>query len=173
MMGPMSAPLSSLLDAHTELDEVFALHQEALLMRNPAGARVQLKRFRALLVPHMQMEDALLLPLYHARAPKIPGGGLALFSAEHTKIIKTLGELEERMEHLVLTATADLPDRACRPLLKGLIAMLDREYLFKDLLAHHDAREKNVLYPQLDALTTEEERAALWPQIRSQLGEHP
>jgi iron-sulfur cluster repair protein YtfE (RIC family) len=162
-------PLSSLLDAHADLDAVFAVHQEALLMRNVAGARVQLARFRSLLVPHMRMEDVLLLPLYHTRAPKIPGGGIELFTAEHKKIIKTLGELDERLAHLEATAEAELPERACRPLLRGVIAMLDREYLFKDLLAHHDLREKNVLYPQLDTLTTEEERADLWPRIYEEL----
>ena len=45
------------------------------------------------------------------------------------------------------------------------LALIDREYLFKDYLKHHDLRERNVLYPELDRITPPDEKAALWVEI--------
>lgn len=38
--------------------------------------------------------------------------------------------------------------------------------IFKHLAEHHDFREKNILYPWLDRITTEEERSSLLKQCR-------
>lgn len=42
----------------------------------------------------------------------------------------------------------------------------DEQTTFKHLLAHHDQREANILYPTLDHVTTEEEREALLARCR-------
>ena len=164
----MTRPLSTLLDDHHALDEAFARHQEALVMRNPRGAVEHLARFARLLKPHMALEDELLLPVYAARAGRVPGGGVELFTAEHVKLLRTLDELTT-MARALVDETPE-PVRACRTLVRRTIALLDREYLFKDLIKHHDARERNVLYPHLDRLTSEEERARLWIDIEARCG---
>jgi hypothetical protein len=38
---------------------------------------------------------------------------------------------------------------------------MDRQAMYKHLVEHHDRREQNVLYPQLDRITSPEERAVL------------
>ena len=42
-----------------------------------------------------------------------------------------------------------------------MIELLDRERTFKHLVEHHDAREHDHLYPQLDRLTSAAERDEL------------
>jgi hypothetical protein len=43
--------------------------------------------------------------------------------------------------------------------------VLDSQTTFKRLCGHHDMRERKVLYPALDRLTTEEERNNLMKMI--------
>ena len=157
----MSSSLGVLLDDHNQLDEIFRLHQEALLMRNFPGAMVQLNRFARLLEPHMQAEEELLLPLYAQRAGVIPGGGIELFQAEHKKILKTLGELTQLADGLTgckLPEGKRENDPACREVLQKILKVIDKEYLFKDLMHHHDLRERTFLYPALERMLAEEEK---------------
>ena len=153
-------PLSKLLDEHPAQEDAFLRHQDALLMRNAKGAAAQLRRFAALILPHLELEEALLMPIYTARARPITGASPAVFHAEHRKIRADLDDLTAR------TAALETCDAgSCTATLRQYLALIDREYLFKDYLKHHDLRERNVLYPELDRITTPEERAALWLQI--------
>ncbi len=43
--------------------------------------------------------------------------------------------------------------------------MIDSQVLFKKLLVHHDTREKKILYPLLDEVTTEAERQELFAKL--------
>lgn len=129
-------------------------------MRNAAGAAAQLARFTAMLMPHLLIEEELLMPIYTARARPIVGASPQVFHAEHKKIRADLDELARRTEELV---TCDAG--SCKATLRQYLALLDREYLFKDYLKHHDLRERNALYPELDRITPPDEKAALWVEI--------
>ncbi|MBK9155366.1 MAG: hypothetical protein IPM25_14325 [Chloracidobacterium sp.] len=48
---------------------------------------------------------------------------------------------------------------------KGLLMLLDRESFFKRLCSHHDIRESEILYPELDRVTTDDEKAYLLGQV--------
>jgi hypothetical protein len=48
-----------------------------------------------------------------------------------------------------------------------IIELMDREAMYKGLLAHHHAREHNALFPWLDLVTTAEERAGLFDRCSS------
>jgi hemerythrin-like domain-containing protein len=152
----------TLLEVHRELDEIFFRHQEALLLCDIDRAIDELKIHERKLLIHMQDEEELLLPIYVARADKIPGGSLELFTAEHKKMKKFLAEFSETLP----------PMRAKAPsaLRRSIIALLDRQFMYKHLSEHHDLRERNVLYPWLDRITSEDERRAL---LMKCLGEHP
>ena len=157
---PVEDPLSALLDEHARFDAAFEKHQEALLVRNAPGAATHLRRFGDLLIPHLRLEEELLVPLYEERGRPIVGASAAVFRAEHRKILADLEELTRRTTELAACATG-----SCRATLKQFLALIDREYLFKDYLRHHDLRERNALYPELDRVTTVEERRALKAKI--------
>ena len=44
---------------------------------------------------------------------------------------------------------------------RAALRLLDAETAFKHLCEHHDAREEQILYPALDRVTTDEEKARL------------
>jgi len=143
----------TLLELHREADEMFFRHQEALLRCEIARAMEELKSHQANLLTHIQYEEDLLLPIYDARTDTIPGGSLELFTGEHRKMKMFLAEFFETLSEM----------RAAGPtgLTRSIIALFDREFMYKHLSEHHDLRERNVLYPWLDRITSEDERRAL------------
>ena len=52
---------------------------------------------------------------------------------------------------------------------RGVLFLLDSQHLFKRLLVHHDSRERRMLYPLLDEVTTEQEREGLLAALRTSL----
>ncbi len=149
-MEEMSSFLS-LLSVHERLRERFLLHQERLLARDLDGARERLREFDESLRRHIRAEEELLLPVY-TRAGSIPGGPPVLFMGEHRK-------MEQFVERFVrmLDWVEENPDEAVR----GTLRTFDEQATFKHLMAHHDQREANILYPALDRVTAEEERRGL------------
>lgn len=152
----------TLLKLHRELDEIFFRHQEALLLCEIDRAVEELERHRAKLLIHIQNEEDLLLPIYGARTDKIPGGPLELFTGEHKKIKMFLAEFCETLSQMRARDPSDLR--------RSIIALFDRQFMYKHLSEHHDLRERNALYPWLDRITSDEERRALLTKC---FGEHP
>lgn len=149
-----SSSLTSVLKDHKELESVFNSHQRALLARDIDGALGLLTRFQGSLDRHIQYEEDVLLPLYVQRGAEAEGGTLKIFQAEHLK----LRALTDKLTQL----TAELygsPD-----VTGEILAIFDQETLFKGLFSHHALREQNILFPRLDACTTEAERAKLLRQ---------
>jgi hemerythrin-like domain-containing protein len=151
----------TLLELHRQLDEMFFRHQEALLRCEIAHAMDELKSHQASLLTHIQYEEDLLLPIYGARTDAIPGGSLELFTGEHRKMKMFLAEFIETLSQM----------RAADPtgLTRSIIALFDREFMYKHLSEHHDLRERNVLYPWLDRITSDDECRAL---LMKGFGEH-
>jgi hemerythrin-like domain-containing protein len=142
----------SLLVPHAALDELFYLHQEALLALDIPQALARLQDYQRALCRHMADEEELLLPLYRERAGPIPGGAPTLFLVEHQKMLQLLTGFQEQLTVLV-EAPSDLKRQVLR--------LLDQESMFKHLVEHHDLREQNILYPTLDQITTAAERREL------------
>jgi hemerythrin-like domain-containing protein len=149
-----------LLIPHGELDELFALHQEALLSLDIPLAMERLQKFERILCRHMADEEELLLPLYRERAGCIPGGAVTLFQAEHRKMVQLVTQLREQLARLA----EGPPD-----LKRQVIHLLDQESLFKHLVEHHDLREQNFLYPTLDRVTSRAERRELLARCFTEL----
>lgn len=140
-----------ILAVHRRLDDLFASHQEALLLREIERAGELLDAFERALVSHMRFEEEALFPVYE-RAGPIPGGGVGLYLAEHAKLLRFLGRIEEGLRTLA-------PGEPGAP--RRIVAVLDYEARFKNLMAHHDLRERNILYPTLDRVATDRERHEL------------
>jgi iron-sulfur cluster repair protein YtfE (RIC family) len=143
---PMS--FLTLLETHRELDELFLRHQEALLALDLWLAGERLDEFERQLRSHIRLEEERLLPLYR-RAGPLAGGAPELFSSEHRKMLALLGTLRERLAGLDADQF-DLP--------REVLQLLEHETMFKHLVEHHDLRERKILYPALDEVTTEQER---------------
>lgn len=150
---PTSAAPSflSLLDVHARLNELFLLHQEALLMQDIHLARERLFQYERELLAHMMFEEERLFPIYE-RAGRIPGGPLELFVGEHKKMRLFLDRFKQRLEEWIPPP----PD-----LKRQIIALFDEQAMFKHLVEHHDLREQNIFYPALDRVTDERERQQL------------
>jgi regulator of cell morphogenesis and NO signaling len=151
-----------LMQYHEELHELFYQHQRALLRLDFSEAVRSLKQYRAALHAHMLDEEERLFPLYEERAPKVRGETIDVFLGEHQKMKLYLDLYEQEIPTLADEAE---PERK-------LLQVLDSQATFKRLCGHHDTRERKVLYPALDKLTTEEERNQLMRLISVSAAQH-
>ena len=148
---------SDLLTLHQELDELFFEHQRALLRLDLDRASTMLETYEAELLVHMRDEEELMIPLYRERADAPVGGAAEIFLGEHDKLRQYLVLFKEELAKLA--ATDDLE--------RGVLFLLDSQHLFKRLLVHHDTRERKMLYPLLDQVTTEQERESLFTTLEA------
>lgn len=146
---------SDLLELHKQLDILFLEHQRALLRLDMNRAAALLAMYEADLLAHIRDEETLMLPLYRARVAVPVGGAVEIFLGEHDKLRQFLALFKEEL--VKLETVADLE--------RGVLFLLDSQHLFKRLLVHHDTRERKMLYPLLDEVTTAEEREALFASL--------
>lgn len=155
LQEPPPVSFLSLLETHEWLDELFLLHQEALLAGDLPLALELLMKVEAEQREHIRVEEEILLPIYE-RAGQIPGGDPQFYINEHNKMLAILGGFKEVLPSHI----RENPGESRRE----VIELFDQGYWFKRLHEHHDQREKNILYPVLDQVTDEEERKDLLRQ---------
>jgi hemerythrin-like domain-containing protein len=148
---------SDLLILHQQLDDLFLEHQRALLRLDLHQASTLLETYEAKLLAHMRDEEQLMIPLYRERANAPVGGAAEIFLGEHDKLRQYFVLFKEELANL---AAADDLER-------GVLFLLDSQHLFKRLLVHHDSRERKMLYPLLDQVTTEQERESLFTVLEA------
>ncbi|MCY1031779.1 hemerythrin domain-containing protein [Corallococcus sp. BB11-1] len=149
----MSVPSDfvSLGALHRELEELFLLHQEALMGMDLPVARERLTRYRADLTRHLEAEEALLLPEL-PRAGRIRGAAPELFTGEHQRMLELLAKCQDAVDALEPSA----PDYR-----RAVLRVFDMESTFKHLEHHHSLREETHLFPALDRVLDGPERQAL------------
>ena len=138
----------SLLETHDHLDELFLLHQEALVMMHWPLASELFEAYRSLLDLHIAQEEQVLLPLFE-RAGSVPRAPVVLFTGQHRKLVSHLDR--------IATALSDAPQSE-EPR-RQVIALLELETAFKHLNEHHDGAEVAYFYPTLEKLATKDELA--------------
>jgi hemerythrin-like domain-containing protein len=143
-----------LLDNEPQLIARFIDHQLALMSLDLKSARRHFDAFAAEQRRHIRIEEELILPVFAQRAGIIEGGTPDLFLAEHRKIEQSLNDIDARLKKLP-------------PEPRAALDLIDFEWLFKQLIDHHDTRERNVLYPTLHRITTPQERDELRRAIDS------
>ena len=153
---------NDLLELHQRLDELFLEHQRALLRLNLERAAELLDEYERELLAHIRDEEALMMPLYQQRVTPPTGGAAEIFLGEHEKLRQFLVLFRAELEKL---RHADDRER-------GVLFLIDSQHLFKRLLVHHDTREKKMLYPLLDEVTTDAERQAVFERLELRLEEH-
>lgn len=135
---------------HERLDERFFAHQRALLDRDFARAAAALADYRQRLERHIDDEEAHVLPRYEATGGDATDAPLRLFRGEHRNLRAFVAEFARRLEQL-----QQAPDD------RALLELLDRQATFKNLLLHHDLRERNALYPFLERQLDEGQQQAV------------
>ena len=146
---------SNLLQLHRGLDDLFLEHQRALLRLDLQRASVTLEQYERDLLAHIRDEENLMMPLYRQRATAPTGGAPEIFAGEHDKLRQFLDLFRAEMHKL----------NNIEDLERGVLFLIDSQHLFKRLLVHHDTREKKMLYPLLDEVTTEAERESIFAQL--------
>jgi hemerythrin-like domain-containing protein len=141
--------VAGLMAHHDGLAASFFAHQQALLDRDFVRAARELADYRAALLDHMHDEESAVLPRYEALGGD-PDTPLRLFLGEHANLRKFVDEFVGRVD--ALRAVPD--DRA-------LLELFDRQATYKNLMLHHDLRERNVLYPFLAARLPAAEQLAI------------
>jgi len=147
---------SDLLVLRQQLDELFFEHQRALIRGDLDTALGRLEGYESELLDHIWDEEEVLIPIYAASAEAPVGGSPEIFLYEHRKI----------KEYLVLFKAEFVKLSAAEDLERAVIFLLDSEVIYKRLLVHHDAREREFLYPLLDEITTEQEKLSLFQRLK-------
>ena len=160
--APTPAQPSELLHEHTEFDDALAEHQRALVRGDLGAARDAFRRFALALSHHARMEDEVVFPIYAPIGASVVGGGLELLDAEHDKLGRMIAAMSSELDELVAPLSPET-----------LVAWIEREQVLKHLLQHHDQRERNLVYPALDAALDEGARAALWEAVEAWRAENP
>ncbi len=139
---------------HEELDELFILHHDAVLLGRFDEAMQLLNCFKELHHLHMGFEDGKLIP----KLDELGDQGrwpASLYTDEHAKVQELLGKIEN---NLLLLSNGQLSDKDLR---REIIAFLDNEKTFKGLSEHHQEREATGILPELDKQTDAKWRASI------------
>lgn len=147
--------LSELLALHHDLEEIFFAHQCKLLHYEFDEAFLLLEEYEKALAKHIHDENTHLLPIYAERGEIAKGGAPQLFYDEHEKLLN----------HIILFKEETTKLKVEKDLDRKLIWLLEREAFFKKLCDHHDIRETNFLYPELDRITSAEEKLELLSKV--------
>jgi hemerythrin-like domain-containing protein len=135
----VSAPLfEGMMGLHAQLEQRFHTHQVALLDRDFTRAESELQAYRERLFTHMVDEEERVLPHYRDLGGDATDAPVKLFLGEHA-----------RMREFVVDCLRRCAALAARPDDRELLALFDREATYKNLVLHHDLRERNALYPFL------------------------
>ena len=145
-----------LAEYHRDLERLFEQHQEALLDKDLELAAELFERHAAALLRHAAEEERVLIPRYDQLDEKERGGATELFTAEHDK----LRDWVDRIRGLLDRLRAD-PSQLNRK----LIRLLDTESTYKHQMEHHDLREERIMFPALDELLDDDERAAIAAEL--------
>lgn len=144
--------LLNLLEVHAALHEQFAVHRDFVVGLEFDRALAELEKFEKDLRLHMRAEEDYLLPLYKERVGHVPGGDPDFFTLEHENILRNLEVAKQSLRRLVASPSAGR---------RQAHEFLNEEGILRHLIDHHDLREKNILYPRLDAVISKEERESL------------
>jgi len=143
--------LGRIATLHHEHEELFFLHQKALVDRKINEAFELLQKYEYLLNQHINAEEQMLLPAY---APyEKEGGEVILYTGEHKRIKEFVHRFYEWL-YAIKQASESEQD-------KLLLKLLDHQALYKGLIEHHHRREEIYLFPTLDEVLTEHQKSKL------------
>ena len=124
---------------HDRLDELFVQFQK-IKRSDYAKAREFFKQFKFGLQRHIVWEESILFPLFEKKTGLFQTGPTEVMRQEHRHVGELLEAVHQKVQQQ--DPNSDTEERA-----------------LLEALAVHNQKEERVLYPMLDRLTSEEERA--------------
>jgi len=144
----MAAPhptdsIAACLATHEQLSDLLHEHQCTLVTGKAQAARSSLALFADQLEAHLCAEETVLIPLFERHCQPPPAGCSAdLLLTEHRKLRRLLGESVQRL--------ADTPSQADgRWLPSQILDLIEAERSLREVLDHHDQRERAAFFPVL------------------------
>lgn len=125
-------------------------HLEAVVLGDLLAARQTFLHFAALLHGHSGSEDEVLIPVFEREGLETDGCSVAILSKEHAKLRRLVATEQERV--FADDATLDAPTR---------ILWVESMHMLKEVLEHHDMRERAAFNPVLDQALGETQASAL------------
>lgn len=138
---PTAEEIAALSADHAALKALFQQHQEALVGLLFVHALADLEEFGRRLRRHIRVEEASLIPAYAGLDGLPRAGRPEFFLDEHRRIEQEFESLLDSMRSLSPGPRAG----------RAVVALLERELRFKQLLGHHEEREETALFPRLRA----------------------
>ena len=132
---------------HDRLDELFKTFQK-LKRCDFAMAKEAFKAFKFGLQRHIVWEEDVLFPLWEEKTGMSQGGPTFVMRAEHRQIGQQLEAIHDKVAE-------QNPDSD------------QEEQALLDLLGTHNMKEERVLYPAIDQLTSAEERATVFQNMKN------
>ena len=145
-----------LLDSHAELTARLRSFLLAVVAGDLPQARQAFLTFAALLEAHSLAEDQVLLPEFARLKLETNGCSIDILGKEHRKLRRLLSEARERVfaSPVVLT-----------PALR--LVWIEETRMLKEVLEHHDVRERAAFNPAFDRALGQAEAAALAGQAQA------
>ncbi len=128
---------------HLELRELFARHQEMLLLARFEEAKVWMEHYSVCQKGHIQIEENYLLPEFE-KIKRTTKWDSSLYEKEHAKILKIYQSIAEDLMWLSEQKMEESEKR------RKIIALLDKEKTLKGLNEHHEEREEEAMLKELD-----------------------
>ena len=141
--------ISALNEFHLFIDDYFLQHQVYLMKNQKKNAIHSLLNIQILLKQHIFDEEKLLIPVYQRIINPAPSGGaVEFYLREHSEILRQIDRFIKTLQSW----------EGIKQLEIKLVHQFDNYFRFKDLLDHHDARERVFLYRLLDQKLAESEK---------------
>lgn len=147
---------ADLLESHVELTARLNQHLQAVVVGDLEQARTTFHFFAALLVAHSLSEDRLLMPVFEKLGLESNGCSIDILDKEHRKLRRLMADASER----IFAAGVDLT-----PALR--LSWIEDTRLLKEVLEHHDVRERAAFNPTIDQALDQAEAAALAGEARA------
>ena len=152
--------VSDLNNFHDYTDRVFLEHQKSIMNGDIGLAFTQLSHLLTMLKQHVRDEEQLLIPHYKQLIqPQPAGGAVRYYTGEHRMIIRDLNRIAAVLKEWMQNSPGDL----------HIVQQFDTCYKFKELLDHHDARERVFLYRLLDQKLDTAEKKDILEKIRQNM----
>ena len=131
---------------HDRLDELFKTFQK-FKRSDFAKAKEAFKEFKFGLQRHIVWEEDILFPLWEENTGMSDGGPTFVMRAEHRRIGQHLEAIHDKVAEQNPESDQE-------------------EQILMDLLGSHNMKEEWVLYPSIDQVTTQEERDAVYRNMK-------
>ena len=128
---------------HRDLQELFARHQEALLLAQLDEAITWLEYYAVCQNAHMQLEEKYLFAEF-AKIERETKWDVSLYEKEHEKINQLYQNIVDDLNWL---SEQDLNESQLR---RNIIALIDKEKTLKGLNEHHEDREVEAMLKELE-----------------------